>query len=218
MALGHAFEFDIAVEDVARSAAFYESLGWARVDRRNAPLATRLSDGLIVVAIRPGREGMGLTYYSDDADNPTDSSTDPTGLRISVVRGERPDSPRLEGRGLSALGQFGELSLETGDVDATAAFWRARGFEPTQYSPGKGAGWESLSDGLLMVGIYAKGHTKHVFKSPVITYFNEDAPQRIQGMKGQGFGFVQEIGDADAPREAVIEAPDGQMLFLFGAG
>jgi hypothetical protein len=37
-------------------------------------------------------------------------------------------------------------------------------------------------------------------------------------MKGQGFRFVQEIGGADAPREAVIEAPDGQMLFLFGAG
>jgi predicted enzyme related to lactoylglutathione lyase len=218
MALGHAFEFDAAVEDVARSAAFYESLGFTRVERRNAPPATRLSDGLIVLALRPGREGTGLTYYSDVPDIPTDRATDPTGLRISVVRGERADSPRLEGRALSTLGQFGELSLETRDVGATAAFWRALGFAPTQYSPGSGAGWESLSDGLLMVGIYGTGHTKHVFKSPVITYFNDDAPQRIYRMKGQGFRFVQEIGGADAPREAVIEAPDGQMLFLFGAG
>ena len=69
-----------------------------------------------------------------------------------------------------------------------------------------------------MVGIYAIGHTKHLFKSPVITYFNEDAPQRIQQVKAQGVTFVQEIGDAGAPREAVLEAPDGQMLFLFGAG
>lgn len=143
---------------------------------------------------------------------------DPTGLRISVLHGAPRDRPKVPGQPISKLGEFGELSLEAADVGRTAEFWRGLGYEPTQYSPGAGAGWESLADGLLMVGIYAIGHTKHVFKSPVITYFNSDAPERIQQVKAQGVRLVQEIGDPAAPREAVLEAPDGQMLFLFGAG
>ena len=153
MKLGHAFEFDITVADVPRSTAFYESLGLRRVESPPAADVTRLTDGLIVIALRRGNEGTGLTYFSEDLGPVIDGLRqvratpdvdqrvgraasvrfiDPTGLRVSVVQRPRGDTPAVAGQPISRLGQFGELSLEAANVGRTAEFWRGLGYEPTQ--------------------------------------------------------------------------------------
>jgi len=50
-----------------------------------------------------------------------------------------------------------------------------------------------------------------------ITYFEEDMPERIRKLKQNGMEFVQELPGPDGQTgHAIAQAPEGQLIFLFG--
>ena len=231
MKLGHAFEITMHVEDLKQASEFYGKLGFQQVSDGSAEdSVVRFSDGAIVLAVESsGHRQTTLTYFTDSLDQTIAgletmgvevsksrdgeaSFKDPSGQEVSLIQAAA-GAAASEGSALSKCGQFGELSLETDDVDGSKAFWEKLGFGPTQWSPQESAKWASLTDGLLMLGLYETGHCPHVFESPAITYFNEDAVERNALLKAAGVEFLQELDGG----QGVVAAPEGQHLFLFGA-
>lgn len=239
--LGHAFEIVVTTRDLEESLGFYERLGYRKLSEDASPTpSARLTDGTIRLTLRAGGAWKAtLTYYAEDVAEkvaalrrlgvPVEARpdadgritrvafTDPNGLEVNVIQAgpaqleETPNAP------LSKGGQFGELSIETEDVGRSLDFWTKLGFAPTQYMPNPPVSWGSVADGLLMLGIYAKGHCPHVIRTPSLTYFEADMPERIRQLKQEGMKFLQELpGEGGETGHAIAEAPEGQLIFLFG--
>ncbi|HKR13060.1 MAG TPA: hypothetical protein VJT15_13455 [Pyrinomonadaceae bacterium] len=144
------------------------------------------------------------------------SFTDPNGLEVHVLQAEQSKLVSIQMQPISKAGRFGELSLETGDLKGSIDFWMKLGFEPTEYMPDPPVTWGSLADGLLMIGLYTKGHLQHIIKTPTITYFEADMPARLKHLKTEGTQFVQELPGATGEFEHGVLEIDGQLMFLFG--
>lgn len=238
--LGHAFEIVVTVRDLEESLRFYEQLGYRKLSGADAAgRQARLTDGVIILTLREGGAWKGaLTYYAEDVGQKlaalerlgvpvrrregaggevAATFTDPNGLEVNLAQGSPAGLDQLPRAPVSKAGQFGEVSIETEDVRGSLDFWQKLGFAPTEYMPDPPDSWGSLADGLLMLGIYAKGHCPHVIRTPSLTYFEADMPDRIQRLKQEGMEFLQELPGADGRTgHAVAEAPEGQLLFLFG--
>jgi catechol 2,3-dioxygenase-like lactoylglutathione lyase family enzyme len=239
--LGYAFEIVDAVPNVKQSLRFYEQLGYQKVSESDSPAPhAMLTDGTIRLSLREGSEWKTtLTYYVENLaervaafeqrgvkfDNKSETDgkvagatlTDPNGLEVNLVEAAPAEIYQPPGAPISAAGQFGELSIETEDIQGSLDFWMRLGFEPTQYMPNPPVSWGSIADGLLMLGIYGKGHCPHIIRTPSITYFEADMAERIRNLKQEGMTFLQELpGENGETGHAVAEAPEGQLLFLFG--
>ncbi len=241
MKLGYAFEIAITTENLDQSVKFYERLGYQKLDDVSSAAAdTLLTDGLIRVRLRQGSTWSAcLIYYAESVkekaeqleklgvkideksdpgvEMPKLSFTDPNGLEVNLVQLEQSRLVLLPGEPVSKAGKFGELSIETEDLERSLDFWMKLGFEPTQYMPNPPDTWGSIADGLLMLGVYKKGHLPHKISTPTITYFEEDMPERIRKLKAEGMAFVQEMpGAGGETGHAIAQAPEGQLIFLFG--
>jgi catechol 2,3-dioxygenase-like lactoylglutathione lyase family enzyme len=240
--LGYAFEIVVTVPDLKPSLQFYEKLGYKQLTDTTSPTQhdALLTDGMILLSLRVGSAWKAiLTYFAENVAEKVDgferlgvsfdekhktggkitgaTLTDPNGLQVELIQAAPSQIPKTQGKPISKAGQFGELSIETEDVRKSLDFWTKLGFEPTQYMPASPDSWASIADGLLMLGIYVKGHCPHIIKTPSITYFEAEAPKRIRQLKEEGMTFVQELpGENGEVGHAVAEAPEGQLLFLFG--
>ena len=242
MKLGYAFEIVITAQDVERSVQFYKRLGYQPLNDPSSPSSdSLLTDGMIRLRLQQGSAWKAnLIYFADDVREkaealetlgvtidkelntngqiPQVSFTDPSGLKVQLLQLERSSLVLPSNRPISKAGRFGELSIETDDFSRSLDFWMKLGFEPTECSPVPPDTWASLTDGPLMVGIYKRGHLQHIIKTPTIAYFDDDMAERIQGLKQEGFEFVQEFPGPDGQTaHAVVEAPEGQLIFLFGS-
>lgn len=242
MKLGYAFEIVVTVPDLRPSLQFYEKLGYKQVTETTSPTqhGALLTDGMILLSLRVGsaRKTV-LTYFAEnvaekvegferlgvsfDEKRETGGSitgatlTDPNGLQVDLIEAAPSRVPTLLRKPISKAGQFGELSIETEDVRTSLDFWTRLGFEPTAQMPASPDSWASITDGLLMLGIYVKGYCPHIIKTPSITYFDAEAAQRIRKLREEGMTFVQEMPDENGETgHAVAQAPEGQLLLLFG--
>jgi predicted enzyme related to lactoylglutathione lyase len=242
MKLGYGFEIVVTVPDLKQSLQFYEKIGYKQLSDVPAPTQSDalLTDGMILVNLRVGSAWKGgLTYFAENVAEKVDgferlgvsfdekhrtggkitgaTLTDPSGLQIDLIEAAPPRVPKLPGKPISKAGTFGELSIETEDVQKSFDFWTKLGFEPTEHMPASLDSWASVTDGLLMLGILRKGHCAHIIKTPSITYFDAQAAERIRKLKEEGMTFVQEFsGENGETAHAVAQAPEGQIIFLFG--
>lgn len=242
MKLGHAVEIFVRTRLFDQSLKFYkEDLGFNALVETSSPSdRIKLTDGVITLSLEQASEWeAGLTYVSEDvsaqvamleregltvvksrekAGRVTQAFfTDPSGVKVTLEESSNRQITPGEKRPLTQLGQFGELSIETDDVQKSLDFWMKLGFRPTQYMPAQPASWASIEDDLLVIGIYQKGHAKHIFKTPSITYFEADMPARLRRLKQKGISFAQELpGEDGEVGHGIVEAPEGTLLFLFG--
>jgi catechol 2,3-dioxygenase-like lactoylglutathione lyase family enzyme len=242
MKLGYAFEIVVTVPDLRQSLQFYEKLGYKQLTDTTSPTQhdALLTDGMILLSLRVGSAWKAiLTYFTEniaekvegferlgvtfDEKHQTSGKitgatlTDPNGLQVDLIQSAPSQIPKLPGKAISKAGNFAELSIETEDVRKSLDFWTKLGFEPTEHMPASPDLWASIADGLLMLGILLKGHCPHPIKTPSITYFDAQAADRIQKLKEEGMTFVQEMpGENGETGHAIVEAPEGQLLFLFG--
>lgn len=237
MKLGYAFEIVVTVLDLKESIQFYEKLGYKQLTGTTSPTQhdALLTDGLILLSLRVGSAWKAtLVYFAENVAEQVESFerlgvsfdekhetgatlTDPNGLQVELIQAEPSQVPKTPGKPISKAGQFGELSIETEDVRKSLDFWTKLGFEPTQYMPASPDAWASIADGLLMLGIYSKGHCPHIIKTPSITYFEAEASERIRQLKAEGMTFAQELpGENGETGHAIAQAPEGQLIFLFG--
>jgi predicted lactoylglutathione lyase len=236
MKLGNAVQLIINSENLQKSSQFYESLGFTKVaENKSVSEWTQVTDGKLLILLNQDKMNYsGLTYYSEDIEsrvaelekagiefdakiNKDDKLylavlNEPNGLTISLMNYDSTKIYKPGGHPVSKCGNFGEISIEADDFETTVKFWHKLGFET--YHDGKN--FINLKDGLITVGIYAKGVCNHLFRNPSITYFEPDTADRIAALKQEGFKFAQEIPDKDGNiTDAIIEAPEGTYIFMF---
>lgn len=238
--LGYAFELWVTVQNDQRVLQSFMALGYQKLDDPHAAgEGMLLTDGILRLRLRQGSAWKAvLVYYTEklnetvgaleqlgvkiDKQLDTNSQvkqvnfTDPNGLEVNVLQSEQSRLVSIPMQPISKAGRFGELSLETNDLKGSIDFWMKLGFEPTEYMPDPPETWGSLADGLLMIGLYTKGHLQHIIKTPTITYFEADMPQRLKHLKTEGVQFVQELPGATGEPEHGVLDMEGQLIFLFG--
>lgn len=222
MRLGSAACVHFPVKNLKKSLTFFEKLGYKKIaGSENGALIT---DGLMVYKLEsPSSVKAGLTYFSDNWKSLSvnlkqtgidieQKLADPNGVVIKWEKGSRPAS---EGHAVTKCGSFYELSIETEKFEETVAFWRKLGFEIYMHNSPE-TRWLGMQDDWIKIGIYEKGQCPHVFRTPAITYFETDMPERLKQLRSERFEFVQEIQDKDGViTEGILQSPDEQMLFLF---
>lgn len=244
MGFGHAFEIVTTVPDRGEAAEFYERLGfrWA-FGGRPSGYTEWATDGratIVLVEGPPAPARLAILVESAEAaaklvatagaavePGPPDegegetsrwfSFVDPGGLDVVVFEADPAEAIPRVGEAPSLCGAFGEVSVLTPSADGSHAFWARLGFAPTWFPPApRRVG--SMSDGVLPVGFYEPGTCPHAFRSPALTYFNADNPDRLRAMKAAGWTFLEEMpGAGNGPLgHAILEAPGGLHLFLFG--
>jgi predicted enzyme related to lactoylglutathione lyase len=236
MKLGNAVQLIINAENLEQSVRFYEDLGYSKIaEKKGDNQWAQVSDGQILILLNQDKMPYtGLAYYSDDIqarvakleeagiefeakinkenDLYIAVINEPNGLTISLMNYDSSKIFKPGGQPASKCGNFGEISIETSDLNSSVAFWNKLGFETAHRSEG----FVTLKDGLMTVGIYGPGVCNHKFRNPSITYFEPDMAERIEKLKLAGKTFAQELPNAEGiVSEAILESPEGTYLFLF---
>lgn len=240
--LGSFVEFDLAVTEVQAAQAFYEKLGFKAVAAAKAdhPVAA-VTDGNVVLTLHQAEfVSPTITYYGADLaagmsllqENGAAATilkkkngavtevefTGPGGQRV-VLKSEAPVArpgvgfemmtpagPAGKGKHYSKIGVFGEFSMAVKERAAAAAFWQKLGFQKMHESDIPYP-WGIYSDSVTVLGL----HQTTEFRETALSFFSKDSQDRILKLKGEGFTFVIEMD----PTNAVMQSPDGQMIFVF---
>lgn len=231
--LGRFLEISVGTEAIQESLQFYEALGFTQAPVGEVvtyPYAVvtdgRLFLGLhaahiesasltfvlpqLAAAIR-GLEARGIEFeqrqLGEDAFHQA-SFRDPDGTLVRLIEA-RTFSPPLECRA-STCGYFTELGLPTRDAASACAFWEPLGFvameEQLEPFPRR-----VLASDVLNLGLYRS----RAFRQPLLTFEEENMPQRLARLREQGFRLGDEMPDSlDASANAVLTAPEGTRLLL----
>jgi hypothetical protein len=224
----------LPVPDPEKTKSYFLKYGFRETESYQGFLDC-LTDGRFFLLLKKENTGNAeLVYFTDNVDilrkqivdsglapllmenkeNGSFSISDPTGLIINFLPAGHQQMPALPGNPVSMFGNFYEVSLETGQYERTVNFWKQLGFKVDFEQPG--ARFIGLTDGLIKVGIYEKGVCPHVFKSPVLTYFEPKMAVNLKELRKHGMKFVQELKNNDGTVDhGITETPDGQMIFLF---
>ncbi len=233
---GEAVQISISVKNLKESLPFYRKLGfqWVSGRQEGEHPWVLLSDGTVHIVLSQNPfPSPALTYFAADMEErvrflqqagiPFNDLTrregklvhavlqDPNQVGITLIPFDTRDIPRPKGASLSRCGNFGELSIPTGDLASTLAFWKKLGFRVTFRSDDPYP-WAILSDSLMVLGI----HQTTRFNRPALTYFSTDVAERITRLKAEGIPFESVSTDRDGRVfNAIARAPDGQLFFLF---
>lgn len=236
MKLGNAVQIIINAESLENSVQFYQELGFSKVaEKKDENKWVQLTDGQILILLNQDKTNYtGLAYYSNDIEERVakleeagiefdaklkkDGSlylavlNEPNGITLSLMNYDSAKIYKPDGHPLSKCGKFGEISIESNDLNSSSVFWEKLGFEISHRSEA----FVTLKDGLMTVGIYGPGVCNHLFRNPSITYFEPDMSERIEKLKQEGKNFSQELPDKDGiVSDAILESPEGTYLFLF---
>ncbi|MDX1663785.1 MAG: hypothetical protein R3272_08325 [Candidatus Promineifilaceae bacterium] len=232
MKLGEGVQIVVgSTEDLDGLAFFYEELGYKKVaeEREWVIVTDGVNRLLLTKAEDPYRS---LTYYASDMSKRAEELdkrgilfidrriTDdvfratfysPNQLPVTLIAHDPASLPEVDSGYTFPIGKFGELSIAVSDLAAALSFWEGLGFERLHESTSPYP-WAILGDGLIVLGL----HQSETFEGEALTYFDPDMPQHIAQMKAHGFTFKEEMSDeAGVVRNAVLETPAGQQIFLF---
>lgn len=193
-----------------------------------------ITDEQILLSIAQDGSGItALTYFRSDAEEMLRSHPslgndlqirndgffhallrDPNGVAIWLIQGDPAKVYAPKQTPIGRCGHLGEISIEADDLVQTIEFWKSLGFSVTHQHPT--APWATMTDSIITLGIYQRGICPHQFRNPSITYFEPDMRDRIAAFKADGFVFLEEIPNAEGVvAEAIADAPDGPLFFLF---
>ena len=233
--LGSPSHVQLTVSDIITSLAWYAKLGFTPVKGpvHRPDSIVYLSDGQVVLALVTGNapspmlvmRASNLRALRDSLDQleiasghtlrgPTFSElqvTSPAGLYMSIRLASDEDSIAFTRAVNPTCGHLGELSIATPSLPSERTFWEQLGWKQvdggdTPYP------FAIMSDGTMKIGI----HQGLDLPSAVLTYFSNDAADRIARLKGMGLRIEHDIVDGSQAREnAALKSPDGQLVFVF---
>ncbi len=234
MKLGNYAHVSISVHSLQESTPFYEKLGFQKLWGNHEPhpwalftdgkvnihlyefyfpspalhyFSTHMKDRvleLMRIGIRPEQQ------KSRDGKRIQHNFLDPNELTIMLMHHNETEMPKQTGESLSKLGVFGELSINTDNVKASVGFWEKLSFTTT-FKSEKPYPWTILSDGAMTIGL----HQTTTFTTPALTYFANDAAERVQLLKSESFQVADELKNESGEVEgAILRAPDGQLFFV----
>jgi catechol 2,3-dioxygenase-like lactoylglutathione lyase family enzyme len=234
MKLGNYAHVSIAVQRLKDSVPFYTRLGFRKLWESDEPAPWMLmTDGKLNVHLFESLfPSPSLHYFSDhmgdrvlelmrlgirpepqrskDGKRMQHNFLDPNELTIMLMHFDDAAMPKPNGFSESKLGVFGELSVDTENLEESIAFWQKldysvalRGTRPYP--------WATMTDGVMTVSF----HQTQAFRTPALTYFTSDVVARLRALRADGIEAIGELHDEhNTTAGAVITAPDGQVFFL----
>lgn len=234
MKLGNYAHISVSVRSLDEAAAFYEKIGFRKLWGNNQPHPWALfTDGRVNLHLyefffsspalhyfssRMHDNVLELMRYgikaevqkSRDGNRRQHNIFDPNEISIMLMHHSDDDMPKPDGTSHSRLGTFGELSVNTDDLNVSIEFWQKLDFAPKHNSETPYA-WTILSDGVMTVGL----HQTTVFKSPALAYFAPNIADKIEELRSDGLSFTNITGSSPADIVGgILNAPDGQLFFL----
>jgi len=209
---------------------YYAKLGMTRIANHPNPM---LTDGSMILEINPDRYARaGVKIYRDSweevlpgiqaltAVTPNENGYalgDGTGAWIYLRPGP-PPALEISGAKPSILRNFAGLSLETTDLNRTAAIWQAVGFTDSSGSPDQG--WMALRNpDNFVVSLMRPQTCPHLFFNPSLTYFNgKDNLAVIQKVRDLGIPIAEEItyfNKEGVVDNIILRDPGGLGMFVF---
>jgi len=209
---------------------FYEKLGFKKIEAGDQHVYT---DGKVVVEINPDRYARaGIRLYQSSWTSEIDwlkgitqvhrfdngyLLSDASGVWIYLMEAEPAWQYTPEANSFSALGNYAGMSLETTDMNRSAAIYEAIGFKTTQGSAESGfVSYDNNGFGLVLMKPFM---CPHLFFNPSLTYFNSGKNlEVIEKIRALQIPITQEIthfnkeGIAD---NIIIRDPGGYGFFIF---
>lgn len=217
------------------SISFYQQLKFEVLSEADPVVVT---DGKAIVEINPDRYARaGVKCFKESwaeevatlekltKVTPIDGGyvfSDPSGVWIYLMEQEWEIATvgvTMEDPCFGIPGNFMGLSLETTDMDASAAIWQTLGFEKGMGSVEQG--WVTYADaGGFGISLMKPLMCPHLFFNPSFTYFNgkENNPIIIDKIRALGIPIAEEIthfnkeGIVD---NIIIRDPGGYGFFIF---
>ncbi len=236
VSLGSSARIAISCNDIRSSLPFYKQIGFSLVatDSDITPSFARLSDGAVVLTlISEPFTTPALAYFTADLPQ-TCVALQRQGIDVQIDTNEQgeireahltgPDGitvwlHRQQGKALQpaatpnpVCGTFGEFAIGVDSLDLSIAYWERIGFS-VQHRSDLLYPFAIMTDGVMIIGL----HNNREIKAPAITYFAKDMADRIERLKQDGLQFVMEFPPGSDGRiaNAVVQAPDGQLFYLF---
>jgi hypothetical protein len=228
--LGTFHEFSVACEDVRPSVEFYERLGFSQAltsDSFSHPYGV-MSDGRLFIGLHqrgaapailtfvrpdlarslPGFADAGITLTrcrtGEEVFNEI-AFEDPGAQPVAVLEARTYSPPGS--RGVSACGDFAEVSLPQGDFAAARVFWERLGFVAAEESEVPCAHLGLTSDYLDLAF-----HAPHCEPAPLLVFRDADPAARLARLRERGLKVA--AAPRFGPGAAVLRAPEGTALLL----
>ena len=217
--------------DLKKSLEFYKKLEFKVLPDKTRTLVT---DGKAVIEINPDRVARaGVKLYRKSWKKEITQLkkltnvhktkegfllSDASNVWIYLLEGESSVKHKATEVPFSVLGNYAGLSLETLDMERSAATWKALGFE-INGSPDQG--WVACkNEDELMVNIMKPLMCPHLFFNPSLTYFNgkENNPKVIKKIRSLKIPIAEEIthfNDKGVVDNIIIRDPGGYGFFIF---
>jgi catechol 2,3-dioxygenase-like lactoylglutathione lyase family enzyme len=231
--LGTFHEFSVACDDVRASVEFYERLGFSQAltsDAFSHPYGV-MSDGRffiglhqrgapspILTFVRPdvarsltafADAGIALTLCRTGEDVFNEIAFEDPGAQTVAVLEARTYSPPTS-RGLSACGDFAEVSLPQSDFASARVFWESLGFVAAEESEVPYAHLALTSDYLDLAF-----HAPHCERAPLLVFRDADPAARLAQLRERGLKLT--AAAKFGPGAALLRAPEGTALLLLAA-
>ena len=113
---------------------------------------------------------------------------------------------------MSTLGRFLEVSVQTGDILESLSFYKSLGFREATINDIWPHKYAVVTDGVLCIGLHERE-----FKSPAITFVQQDLARHVRKMTDSGISFNVMQLDEDSFNEVGLLDNDGNQLSIVEA-
>lgn len=113
---------------------------------------------------------------------------------------------------MGAFGRFLEISVPTGDILRSLAFYRALGF--TELATGDIRSWHYavVTDGSIALGLHSAG-----IEEPALAFVRPNLARQVRALDAAGHEFEFQRLGAEQFHEAGLRTPDGQLILMMEA-
>lgn len=108
--------------------------------------------------------------------------------------------------------RFLELSLPTGDIQASLGFYRELGFAELETGDIRDYAYAVVSDGRIALGLHAAG-----LDAPALSFVQQDTENWARQLEAAGFEFAFQRLGSDTFHECAMVAPGGSLAVLMEA-
>jgi catechol 2,3-dioxygenase-like lactoylglutathione lyase family enzyme len=113
---------------------------------------------------------------------------------------------------MGAFGKFLEVSVPTGDILRSLAFYRALGFAELTTGDVRAWHYAVVSDGHIALGLHGGG-----IGEPALSFVRPNLARQVRALEAAGHDFEYQRLGADEFNEAALRSPDGHLILMMEA-
>ena len=113
---------------------------------------------------------------------------------------------------MGAFGKFLEVSVPTGDILRSLAFYRALGFAELTTGDIRTWHYAVVTDGHIALGLHGGG-----IEETALSFVRPNLARQVRALEAAGHDFEYQRLGADEFNEAALRSPDGHLILMMEA-